>query len=70
MYKRKIYMVEFECGESLSVELNHDGGVSIGGENGDTNVFVDSQNSYDLSHQDVTEMFTVFSTIMRDRKKA
>ncbi len=70
MYKRKIYMMEFDCGAVLSVELNHDGSIAIGGENGDGHFFADSQNTMDLTAHDLTELFTVFSSMTRDRKAA
>lgn len=70
MYKRKIYMIEFDCGDMMSVELNHDGGISLGGENGDGHLFVDSQNHMDFTAHDLTELFTVFSAMLRDRKAA
>ena len=70
MYKRQIYMIQFDCGDVMSVELMHDGSISIGGENGDGHLFVDSQNSHDLTADDLTELFTVFSSMLRDRKAA
>ncbi len=68
MRKRKLYMIEFDCGDELSVELLADGGVSIGGENGDTSFWVDNDSSRELSPGEVTELFAVFSSILRDRK--